>query len=329
MGFCLLNNVAVDRGRAARPGRAGADRRLGRAPRQRHPGHLLRRPATSCTSRCTSGRCIPGTGRLDDDRHRRGRGRDASTSRSPPARPATSTSTRSTTWSRRSSSASRPTWVLVSAGFDAHRADPLTGLGLVGRRLRRPHRPGRGARARPAGSSCSSRAATTSTRCGTRSRRPSRPWSASPQRPRAGDRGRPGPDRGRAAARRPRHLSGRDGSRRSIPISARASGGRPACRSTMRGRRLATGGSRPCWISTSCCATPSSAARPTSTSRSARRRTSASTAASSAPSSRPVSPVETERIAFAIMPKQRAEEFIGASRGRLRVLGRRASAASA
>jgi acetoin utilization deacetylase AcuC-like enzyme len=24
----------------------------------------------------------------------------------------------------------RPTWVLVSAGFDAHRADPLTGLGL-------------------------------------------------------------------------------------------------------------------------------------------------------------------------------------------------------
>jgi acetoin utilization deacetylase AcuC-like enzyme len=23
-----------------------------------------------------------------------------------------------------------PTWVLVSAGFDAHRADPLTGLGL-------------------------------------------------------------------------------------------------------------------------------------------------------------------------------------------------------
>ena len=25
---------------------------------------------------------------------------------------------------------SRPTWVLISAGFDAHRADPLTGLGL-------------------------------------------------------------------------------------------------------------------------------------------------------------------------------------------------------
>ena len=35
----------------------------------------------------------------------------------------------------------------------------------------------------------------------------------------------------------------------------------------------------------------------------------------------PVSPVETERIAFAIMPKQRAEEFIATVRGRLRVLG--------
>ncbi len=42
----------------------------------------------------------------------------------------------------------------------------------------------------------------------------------------------------------------------------------------------------------------------------------------------PVSPAETERIAFAIMPKQRAEEFIATRRGRLRVLGRRASAAS-
>ena len=30
----------------------------------------------------------------------------------------------------RSSSASNPTWVLVSAGYDAHRDDPLTGLGL-------------------------------------------------------------------------------------------------------------------------------------------------------------------------------------------------------
>ena len=45
MGFCLFNNVAVRRGRPRRPGRAGADRRLRRPPRQRHAGHLLRRPA--------------------------------------------------------------------------------------------------------------------------------------------------------------------------------------------------------------------------------------------------------------------------------------------
>ena len=42
-GFCLLNNVAVAAA-ALRPRRAGADRRLGRAPRQRHAGHLLGRP---------------------------------------------------------------------------------------------------------------------------------------------------------------------------------------------------------------------------------------------------------------------------------------------
>ncbi len=44
MGFCLFNNVAVGsrpRARRARD-RAGDDRRLGRAPRQRHPGGLLR-----------------------------------------------------------------------------------------------------------------------------------------------------------------------------------------------------------------------------------------------------------------------------------------------
>ena len=45
-----------------------------------------------------------------------------------------------------------PTWVLVSAGFDAHRADPLTGLGLSAGRFRRSDRPGGAVRAgsRPA-----------------------------------------------------------------------------------------------------------------------------------------------------------------------------------
>ena len=39
-----------------------ADRRLGRAPRQRHAGHLLRRPRRALSSARTSGRFYPGTG---------------------------------------------------------------------------------------------------------------------------------------------------------------------------------------------------------------------------------------------------------------------------
>ena len=35
-----------------------------------------------------------------------------------------------------------PSWLLVSAGFDAHRADPLTDLGLTRRGLRGPDGPG-------------------------------------------------------------------------------------------------------------------------------------------------------------------------------------------
>ena len=44
MGFCLVNNVAVAAASRTALGRTGADRRLGRAPRERHPGHLLGRP---------------------------------------------------------------------------------------------------------------------------------------------------------------------------------------------------------------------------------------------------------------------------------------------
>ena len=37
----------------------------------------------------------------------------------------------STSWSRPCVAAFAPTWLLVSAGFDAHRDDPLTELGLA------------------------------------------------------------------------------------------------------------------------------------------------------------------------------------------------------
>ena len=88
-------------------------------------------------------------------------------------------------------------------------------------------------------------------------------------------------------------------------------------------------GVRPCWISINCFATPCE-----------RGASDVHIKVGSPPFIRidgrlertdlqTVSPVETERVAFAIMPKQRAEEFIAIVRSRLRVLGRRASAGSA
>ena len=77
---------------------------------------------------------------------------------------------------RRSPSASHPTWLLISAGFDAHRRDPLTDLGLTaGDFARLTARLGRARRRRAAGS-CSSRAATTSRRWPTP---PAPPWPRS------------------------------------------------------------------------------------------------------------------------------------------------------
>ena len=54
-----------------------------------------------------------------------------STSRCRPGRPATSTSPGSIAWSHRWSETFEPTWLIISAGFDAHRRDPLTDLGLT------------------------------------------------------------------------------------------------------------------------------------------------------------------------------------------------------
>ena len=247
MGFCLFNNVAVTAAALAEPGRAGADRRLRRPPRQRHPGHLLRATRACSTCRCTSGRCTRAPGALDEiGRGRRRRARP-STCRSRRARPATSTCARRRRGGRaRWSSASAPTWLLVSAGFDAHRADPLTGLGLSRRRLRRPHRArwSRSCRAGPAARR-SSRAATTSRRCATRragacvgrsSTAVDRPAGAGRRRR------RPGPPTVVDAAAQG-------------PADARPIGSmrrRPAPRDT---------GGTPCSISTSCCSYLIGAAR--------------------------------------------------------------------
>ena len=123
----------------------------------------------------------PGTGRLDEAGDGRGRGHDRELPAARRARPATCTSTRST--GRRA--ARRALRAHLGADLGRLRRPPgrpADRARALGRRLRRPHRPGHGAAPRRGGSSCSSRAATTSTRCGTRPRRRSRPCSARPER---------------------------------------------------------------------------------------------------------------------------------------------------
>ena len=108
------------------------------------------------------------------------------------APPATSTGRRSTRWWPRSPTPWQPTWLLVSAGFDAHRRDPDHRPGPDRRRLRR-HHPGAGpAGRRRAARSSSSRAATTSQgladsagatagrRCAASGYRPEAPTSGGP-----------------------------------------------------------------------------------------------------------------------------------------------------
>ena len=130
MGFCLFNNVAVAAAALAEAGRAGADRRLRRPPRQRHPGHLLRRQAGDL-------RVVPPVAALPGhrvgagDRRRRGAGAHGQRAGPARARPATCTGPRSTRSSAPLAVEVGATWLLISAGFDAHRADPLTELALT------------------------------------------------------------------------------------------------------------------------------------------------------------------------------------------------------
>ena len=129
MGFCLFNNVAVTAAALADARRAGADRRLRRPPRQRHPGRVLgRRPGGL--------RQLPPVPALP--RHRRpARGRRRRRARAPPstcrcrrAPPATRSAPGSTRSSPRSRRRSSPPGCSSRPGFDAHRADPITDLGL-------------------------------------------------------------------------------------------------------------------------------------------------------------------------------------------------------
>ena len=106
--------------RAGRRARPGADHRLGRAPRQRHPGAGRTRCDASASSRCTSSPWYPGTGLATE----RGVGNVFNVPRGP-GRPAGLVCR----GPLGSDHCGREDWtpdiVFVSAGFDAMLGDPL------------------------------------------------------------------------------------------------------------------------------------------------------------------------------------------------------------
>ena len=151
MGFCLFNNVAV-----AAAALAGRGERVLVVDYDAHHGNgtqddLLRRPAGRL-------RVVPPApalpGHRGGARDRGGRGRRARTVNVPVPPGATGDVYRAAVDDVVVPLAEdvRATWLLVSAGFDAHRRDPLTDLGLTSGRLRRHHR-------RPVGAGASGPAA--------------------------------------------------------------------------------------------------------------------------------------------------------------------------
>ena len=128
MGFCLFNNAAIGAlagARGARP-RAGRGDRFRRASRQRHAGLLLGRCRACSTPRRTSRRSIPAPAARGETGRRQHRQRAAA--RRCPAR--ASSAPASTRDILPALDAFRPELLLISAGFDAHRSDPLAQLML-------------------------------------------------------------------------------------------------------------------------------------------------------------------------------------------------------
>ena len=130
MGFCLVNNVAVTAAALAEQGErvliVDYDAHHGNGTQDifyEHPTRLLRLVPPVAA--------VPGY-RSDGGAWRRRPGSAAiSTFPCRPGPRATSTWRPSTgSWPRWPSSSS-PRWLIISAGFDAHRRDPLTDLGLT------------------------------------------------------------------------------------------------------------------------------------------------------------------------------------------------------
>jgi len=128
MGFCLFNNVAV-----AATALADAGERVLIVDYDAHHGNgtqdiFYDDPRVLFVS-FHQWPCYPGTGRIDES----GRSDGTGTTVNIPLPPGATGDVYSQAWDRHVAvhiDSFDPTWVLISAGFDAHRADPITDMGL-------------------------------------------------------------------------------------------------------------------------------------------------------------------------------------------------------
>ena len=150
MGFCLLNNVAVVaaelRARGERVAIVDIDAHHGNGTQE----IFYEDPDVLYVS-FHEWPLYPGTGRHDEIGAGAGVRCDVQRARCPRARPATCTCAAWTRSSLRCSTRFAPDWLLISAGFDAHRDDPITGLGLSAADYAAARRPGSSTRAARAG----------------------------------------------------------------------------------------------------------------------------------------------------------------------------------
>ena len=130
-GHGLLPVQQHRRGGGPRPGGAGAGagahRRLGRPPRQRHAGHVLRRAAGALLQH-PRGRPLSRHGHGPGGRRAATRPGTRSTCRCRPAKATGRCCRRSTRCSAPLARAFKPQLVLVSAGYDPQAGDPLGDL---------------------------------------------------------------------------------------------------------------------------------------------------------------------------------------------------------
>src|SRR5439155_2059885 len=129
MGFCLINNIAV-----AAAALLARGERVAVIDWDAHHGNgtqeTFYRDGRVLYVSMHQFPLYPGTGRLDDP----GAGDRADTTINFPFPPGTAGDAYLAAFDEVVAPAAEafgPTWWLVSAGFDAHRADPLTGLGLA------------------------------------------------------------------------------------------------------------------------------------------------------------------------------------------------------